>query len=59
MLRVLYNRGTGTVTVKYNSGSSDAANRFDMPGAADVSLTTGKTVVFRYFNSSWRQMVLA
>lgn len=59
MLRVLYNRGSATVTVKYNSGSSDASNRFDMQGAADVSLTTGKSVVFRYFGGVWRQMVLA
>lgn len=59
MLRAFYNRGSATITVKYNSGSSDATNRFDMQGAADVSLTTGKTVVFRFFNAAWRQMVLA
>lgn len=55
----IVNLGTGTVTVKYNSGSSDLGNRFDMASAADVAVTTGKCFLARYLNGYWRQLVLA
>lgn len=55
----IVNLGTGTVTVQYDSGLSDAINRFDMASAADVAVTTGKSFLARYLNNRWRQQVLA
>lgn len=53
------NLGSATLTVKYDSASSDAINRFDMASAADVAVTTGKWFIARYLNNRWRQKVLA
>lgn len=58
-MRLIHNIGTGTVTLKHESASSDAGNRFDTAADADVSVTTGKSVMVRYFDSRWRQMVWA
>lgn len=55
----VHNLGTGTVTLKHESASSDASNRLDTAADADVSITTGKTAILRYLNSRWRQEVLA
>lgn len=52
----LLNIGAGTKTVKHASGSSDALNRFSAAAAADISLTTGKTVIAAYANSLWREV---
>lgn len=59
MWRELHVLGAGTITLKHESGSSDASNRFDTAADADVAVTTGKCAMFRYLNSRWRQKVLA
>jgi len=51
--------GTGTVTLKHESASSDATNRLDTAADADVAVATGKTVCVQYLNSRWRQRVWA
>lgn len=50
--------GTGTVTVKNESASSDAANRIDSQSGADLSVTTGKTLILNYYASRWREAKL-
>lgn len=52
----LHNLGTGTITIKYESASSDSANRFDTHTAADVTVATGKTFMVRYLNGRWREL---
>lgn len=47
--------GSGTVTVKYNSASSDDVNRLLTHSAADVAITTNKCMEFTYLNSRWRE----
>lgn len=56
---VLHNEGSGTITVKYNSGSSDAPNRITTQSGADLSLTTGKTVLLHKLGTLWREVKLA
>lgn len=56
---VLHNEGSGTITIKHNSGSSDAPNRITTQSGGDVSLTTGKTVILHYLGSLWREAKLA
>lgn len=56
---VLHNLGTGTITAKHESASSEASNRLDTDGDTDVSITTGKTIIVRYLNGRWRQEVQA
>lgn len=48
------NLGSATITLKYENAGSDAANRFYMRGAADVTLATGQTTLLGYHNSRWR-----
>lgn len=50
----IHNLGTGTITIKYESASSDALNRFDTVTAGDLSVTTGKTADVEYLNGRWR-----
>lgn len=56
MIKILLNIGAGTITVKHASASSDALNRINAIAAADISLTTGKTVILAYANSLWREI---
>jgi hypothetical protein len=56
---VLHNIGTGTITLKHESASSEAENRLDTAADADVTLSTGKTVILRHLNGRWRQEVQA
>jgi hypothetical protein len=44
----LSNQGSFTITLKHNSGSSTAGNRFLCPGAGDFALTTQKTCLLYY-----------
>jgi hypothetical protein len=59
MGRNIHNLGTGTITLKHESASSDVTNRLDTAADADVAVTTGKCARFRYLNNRWRQEVLA
>jgi len=56
---VLHNLGTGTITLKHESASSETANRLDTNADTDVTLSTGKTVILRYLSGRWRQEVQA
>lgn len=55
-VRILYNRGSYTITLKHNA-TSTAANRFTCPGAADFSLTAGAWVPMLYDTVSARWIV--
>ena len=44
----LYNASSLTITLKHNSASSAAGNRFLMPGSADFALTTNGSVLIMY-----------
>lgn len=58
-LIVTQNLGTGVITYKHESASSDTSNRLDLAADADVTQATGETMLFRYLNSRWRQQVQA
>lgn len=51
---LVQNTGSGTVTVKHNSASSDAANRIVTVTAGDKTIATGQTALFHYSQSFWR-----
>lgn len=53
---MIINVGSFTITLKHESSSSTAANRFIGPGNADYTLTTGSTVeiVRDTVSSRWR-----
>lgn len=55
---ILFNSGSGTITIADESASSDATNRFQTSTGANKSLTTDKAVVFIYLSSRWREMSL-
>ena len=55
----LHNEGSGTITLKHASASSDPLNRLSTASGGDVSLTTGKTVILHYLGSLWREASLA
>lgn len=46
--------GSGTVTVKHNSASSEAVNRIITETAADISVTTNKALDLEYQSGRWR-----
>lgn len=48
--------GAGTITLKHNVTSS-AANRLSLITGADTALATGKSAIFIYLSSLWRQIV--
>lgn len=50
----IHNLGTGTITLKYESASSDATSRFATVTAGDKTVTTGQTADIEYLNSRWR-----
>lgn len=54
---ILTNVGAFTITLKHQSGSSTAANRFDF-GAADLLLAAGESVLLTYDNTTarWRSV---
>lgn len=58
---VLSNTSANTVTIKHESASSTAANRFKNSTGADLSLTTNKTQMFFYDTtaSRWRNICVA
>lgn len=53
----LYNNGAFNITLKDQSGSSTAANRFDL-NSADVVLLPKTTITLRYDNSSSRWLIV-
>lgn len=56
-LLVLHNTGTGTITVKHNSGSSIAENRITMTAGVDFALSTNKSLILAYIGGLYRQIV--
>lgn len=56
---IVHNVGSGTITIKHNSGSSDAENRIRTQSAADVAIATDKSMILLYLNSLWRELKLA
>ena len=58
-IRIIYATGAGTITVKNQSASSDAANRIITQSAGDVSVTTNKAIILVYLASRWREAKLA
>lgn len=55
---LLSNQGAFTITLKVESASSTAANRFTCPGAADYALTTGKSAWLFYDATATRWCVI-
>jgi hypothetical protein len=53
-LLVLMNSGGYTITLKENSGSSSAANRFYLPGAADYGITLRNSLRLLYVTDHWQ-----
>lgn len=55
--RVLFvhNSGAGTITL-VNNATSETANRFFTSTGANVSLSTGKGMIFQYLASGWREV---
>jgi hypothetical protein len=55
-LVTLMNGGAFDAVLKYNDGNSTAANRFILPGLADLTLTPGASATFYYdgVSSLWR-----
>lgn len=51
--------GAGTVTIKQNSGASEAANRILLAAGADKAVATNKSIVLVYENTRWRELDLA
>ena len=51
--------GVGTITLKQNSGSSEAQNRILLAAGADKAVATNKAVDLEYQNSRWREISLA
>lgn len=47
--------GTGTVTAKHNL-TSETANQLTHESGADVSLSTGKGIIYVYLQSKWREV---
>lgn len=53
--KFLHNTGAATVTIKYNSASSDATNRILTSTAADKALVTDQSILLLYINQRWRE----
>jgi hypothetical protein len=49
-------RNAGGVIIRHDSGSSTAANRFNLPGATDLTIANGEVYTFIYTNSRWRRV---
>lgn len=52
-------QGTGTITFKHNSGSSDSGNVFLFFSAGDLAVATNKAVILTYLLGKWRELKLA
>ncbi len=51
--------GAGTITLKQNSGSSEAVNRMLFASGADKAVATNKACELEYQNARWREISLA
>ena len=51
----VHNVGSGTITFKHSSASSDATNRFLNFGAVDVAMATNQSILYLYINARWRE----
>jgi len=47
--------GAGTVTIKHNSGSSEANNRILTQSGADLAVATNRAVMLIYESARWRE----
>lgn len=56
---LLHNTGSGTITFKHGSGSSDATNQLLFASGADKAVATDKSLVLLYLNLRWRELSLA
>ena len=54
-----HNIGAGTITLVHASASSDAQNRIQCFGAANIAVATDQSFVLIYLNSLWRELSLA
>lgn len=55
-LVIVHVTGAGTITAKHNV-TSEVLNRLSNSTAADVALTTGKSAIYLYLSSLWRQIL--
>lgn len=53
---IVHVSGAGTITLKHNV-TSTATNRLSLITGADTALATGKSAIFVYLSSLWRQVV--
>lgn len=51
--------GSATITLKHNSGSSEARDRLLFQSGADLAVTTNKGCILLYQNTRWRELKLA
>jgi hypothetical protein len=47
--------GSGTITAKHNV-TSETANRLSNESGADVTLSTGKGIIYIYLSGAWREV---
>ncbi len=55
----LHNIGAGTISLKNESGSSDAANRILTKTAGDTTIATNESAILMYINQRWREWAVA
>lgn len=53
---IVHVSGAGTITLKHNV-TSTATNRLSLITGADTALATGKSAIFVYLSSLWRQIL--
>lgn len=53
---IIHVSGAGTITLKHQT-TSTAANQLSLITGADTALATGKSAIFIYLSSLWRQVV--
>jgi len=50
----IHNLGSGTITLEYEHGSSDAGNRFDTVTGANKTVAIGQTADLEHLSGRWR-----
>jgi hypothetical protein len=51
----IYTSKSGGVIIRHENASSTAANRFSLPGAADITINNGEAYMFIYISGRWRR----
>lgn len=61
LVKVIYNRGAGTVTLQHNNSGSAAGNRLWNAAQTDLSVVQYKSAIYYYsaIQSQWNQVSLA